>query len=353
MNISTLELAGLLKYGMYVLLAATCLGVIVRALWRPADVYRRPCCGGCGHAVDSVSGGVCPECGGRYAKVGISTPTMAVRMRGSIVLALLAWTTLVSLAAAHTNGWLDQRAWTRAITVATAPTKQKECFSTELTPWGGSFQTVSQQREMGLDFRIALQVDMVTDRDDVESGACTMKLRKTGTKESVTLTINTADGSYTLADGDEKELDKGASVTNAVIKRWFESAGIDVENRLVKQSMADCAEIAELAAADPQALQNSLGRSMFRTGQEGRLQSGNTISSRGSVGGGMAFGGAMPGRPRGTVRELAIAGGALGAVWLGGCVLLVWRNRRALRTVAERGGDGGADAGAANAAAAT
>lgn len=323
---------------MYLLLAATCIGVIVRALWRPADVYRNPCCGACGHSVDSVLNGVCPECGGNYAKVGISTPSMAVRLRGSIVLALLAWSTLVALAAGYTNGWLERRAWTRAMTItaaAPAPVKQTESYSTDLSPWGGMFQSMSSRREKNLDFRVSLQLDLVTDAGEAESGTCVMKLRKTGAKESYTLTIDVVEGSYAVTDGDDKELDKGPEVDDAAIKRWFEAAGLETDGRLIKQAMADCAEIAELAVTDPTAIQTSVGHSSFRTGEEGKLQSNGSSSSRGSIGGGGAMAGRGLVRPSGpSMRELAIGGGVLGVVYVAGCVVLLWCNRRALHAVA-------------------
>src|SRR5689334_1400950 len=115
------EPATLFHYAVYVLLAGLCVVTLTRALWPPWEMHRSPCCGACGHAVTDLLQGRCPECGGHYAKIGVSTPQMAVRLRGSLALALVAWTTLCVTGSSYLYGWLQDRAWAAASAAATMP----------------------------------------------------------------------------------------------------------------------------------------------------------------------------------------------------------------------------------------
>jgi hypothetical protein len=186
----------ILYYAVYVLLGIVCIGAIARALWSPLEVFRGPACGGCGHGVRDMLQGVCPECGGQYAKVGITTPGMAVRLRGSLPIALLAWATLMVTAASFTHGWLEQRAWARYSVAASSFSTgvggssgpQQESYSTELTPVTRTFSSGGRfdQAERGDDqtYRISLALNYVTDADKVQSGTCVFKLRRNGEPES-------------------------------------------------------------------------------------------------------------------------------------------------------------------------
>src|SRR4051794_33122844 len=104
-----------LAYGIAALAILVCLGVIARALLIPSDVRRTCCCGACGYVMPDRIPDQCPECGGRIAKVGISTPAMAVRLRGGLGWALLAWTVICGSLAQLGWGYVQQRAWAAAM----------------------------------------------------------------------------------------------------------------------------------------------------------------------------------------------------------------------------------------------
>lgn len=133
----------ILQGAAYVLLVVICVWMMVREMWPPLEVHEGPCCGGCGHGVRDILQGVCPECGGQYSKVGITTPGMAIRLRGSLPLALLAWTTIVLVAGGVVRGWLEQRAWSTYAVTSTS-------FSSGGGSVGGGGKTPSSSQRISL-----------------------------------------------------------------------------------------------------------------------------------------------------------------------------------------------------------
>jgi hypothetical protein len=336
----SLPLQMILYYAVYVLLGLVCLGAIARALWSPLEVFRGPTCGGCGHGVRDMLQGVCPECGGQYAKVGIATPSMAVRLRGSLPIALLAWTTLMVTAASFTHGWLEQRAWAwysaAASFSAGASGPQQESYSTVMRTFSPNGRIAESERGDDQTYRISVALTFVSDADKVQSGTCVFKLRRNGEPESFPLSIDLSDGSFTIKDDQGKEIAKGgkdAKVDEAAVEKWFKGAGLDTAGAAVKRSMKDMVRIARFAKADPSGLNNELNGS-FRNGNEekGTLQSNGSSSSSGGVpvGGAMATL-ALAGPPGVGTAELATSIGVLGTLYLVGCGGIVWRNRRMVK----------------------
>lgn len=66
-------------------IAAALLVVLVRSCTLPRRVAKGPCCGQCGYSFTGWS--ICPECGSAVTDVGVETPRMALRYRGSVGLA--------------------------------------------------------------------------------------------------------------------------------------------------------------------------------------------------------------------------------------------------------------------------
>lgn len=187
-----------------------------------------------------------------------------------------------------------------------------------------------------LEYRIALTLDTVTDGDKVESGTCVMKLRKNGEPDSLPLTIDLADGSFTIKNAKGEEFTKGAkgeALDEKVVEMWFKAAGLDVEGPGVRRSIKDALKIARCARSDPAAIeQMSMGGS-WTSADNGALRSNGSSTRSGAFGAGLG-GGVMPtmmGPPGiGTV-ELALTVGILGGVYIAGCGGIIWRNRRVTR----------------------
>jgi hypothetical protein len=243
-------------------------------------------------------------------------------MRGSLVLALLAWTTLASAGAAYAHGWLQQRAWVLA-TTAPISTKQQESIRVDYSPSTYSFRSsTAREDRTALNFRLKVELDTVTDGGAVESGTVKVRLRRTGAPDDFVLEALLPDGAFTLT-GPEGEIASGNRVDlNAqLVEQWYKAAGLDTGNDAVRLAMHDTLELVKVAANDPQGIHTF---NSVRGGMEpGALQSGGSSSSSGPVGGGLAMAG--PPIPRG--RDLGVAAAVLGACYLAGCVAIVWRHR--------------------------
>lgn len=72
----------LIALGLIVLLAWACLVTVVRACTLPRGVVKGGSCGRCGYEYSGWA--ICPECGGPVGDVGVTTPRLAMRYRGSL-----------------------------------------------------------------------------------------------------------------------------------------------------------------------------------------------------------------------------------------------------------------------------
>jgi hypothetical protein len=330
---------GVLLYGAsWALLIAVCVAALIRAMWAPLELYRRPCCGGCGHAVSDFFQGRCPECGGLYAKVGISTPSMAGRLRGSLVLALLAWTALCMLGVGYVYRLLEQRAndaYQVAYAAATAPpppqTRMSEQSSWEYAPGTWVSQgSITEEERAAANYRVSIRTDLITDKGKIESGTGTMEVRPNGQSGGSELAVAFGKGSYELKDAAGKEIAKGDAVSEDVIRRLYGAAGLDTENAVVRRGMEDSLKLAGFIKNDPGAFRATY--SQPESGVVGRLR---------AIGGG---GGGKnwlpnptptkppPARPNGpTPGDMMIAGPIVLAVYAAGCWFIAWRHRRLVR----------------------
>src|SRR5215831_14959884 len=80
------------------LMGLAILGLCIRTLWvtltPPPRRLREPGCGRCGYPVTGLATPECPECGADLRLAGINTPALAMRHRGGLWGAILAWTVL-------------------------------------------------------------------------------------------------------------------------------------------------------------------------------------------------------------------------------------------------------------------
>jgi hypothetical protein len=326
-------------YGaVWLLMTAMCIIALVRALWAPLDAYRRPSCGGCGHALTDFLEGRCPECGALYAKVGISTPPMAARLRGSLALALLAWTTLSMFGVSYVYRLLEQRALSAyqvAYAAATAPPPPQTRMS-ETTSWTFAPNAMpprgeeSAENRAAIDYRLTVDTSLITDNNKVESGTGTMELRRNGAPKPSTLTVTYGTGAYMLSDVEGKEIAKGPSVDESVIRAWYLAAALEPDKPVVQVAMSEALKLAAFVATDPRAL-GTTGTS-FNPREFGRLR------FNGGGGGGRNYlpnptpAKPPPARPNGPdARDMYIAGPVVLVIYLAGCWLITWRHRRLIQ----------------------
>jgi hypothetical protein len=317
-----------LIYAMYGLAVVVCLAAIIRAIFIPSDVRRVCCCGGCGYPITGDPPARCPECGGQLTKVGISTPAMAVRLRGGLAAALLAWTVICGLLAQVGWGFVQQAAWTAwntAAMIAPAAQKTQHTRQTNYSPQNfGRNQSVPD-----LSFRIDLDASYVEDRSVVESGTVTLALRENGSDAPATVELDLGARTFTLKDASDVLVKQGAAAEfdETVTKKWFETAGIVITSPPGKTARDDARKLIASYFKDPQGVDSLF--QMGGLGDPGSLYSGGGSSGSSPVGMGGAFG-AGPGMPDYWTLRTQIIATVLAAVYIVGFVGIWLRRRRLL-----------------------
>ncbi len=330
-----------IMYGSFALAAVVCVGVVARALWVPADVRRRCCCGGCGYALTDVASGRCPECGGALNKVGVTTPAMAVRLRGSLGWALLAWTTLFALVVGPVWSMVEMAA---AMSLAMAPMTTMVTASGTSASMGPGKTQVNEQitlaprpaGDAGVagDFRIDGSINAVFDGAGVDSSQVTLRLRINGAASDAALDLDTTRGTYELwgankstlaGSGPLDKLDAGA------VKKWFDAAGIETTSAEGAVSARDALKIAKMCINDPAGLDAAFN------GPGSDDPGGLMVRSRSSSGGLGGMSVSMPAMTTGMPvmpspwTPAVIAGAVIGLlIYVVGVVGITWRNRRLL-----------------------
>lgn len=323
-----------LLYAGVALAAVVCIGVVARAVWIPADIRRRCCCGGCGYAMSDVAAGRCPECGAALNRVGVTTPAMAVRLRGSLGWALLAWTTLFVLAAGPAWMFIEQAAMLSAsmaapgVSTTSVGGPQQVTHQFSLVPhtsWSGG-EAPAPPRQ---DFRIDCNVIATTDSASTVSSTAAMALRINGDSRIVTLDLDKERGTYELVGVGGKELATGAieRLDEALVRKWFEAAGVETTSAESGRSISDALRFARMSVNDAGGLDSSLGGTAAL--EAGNLRTSGHSSSSGPAGVIFTAGG-MPVMPSPWSAGVLVGAGIGAITYLAGVVLIIWRNRRLL-----------------------
>ena len=328
-------------YAAAALAAVVCIGVVARAVWVPADVRRRCCCGGCGYALTDVASGRCPECGGALNRVGVTTPAMAVRLRGSLGWALLAWTTLFALAAGPVlvivemsaamtlamGGGMTTTLTASGVATSTGPGKTQinEQFTLAPLPAGDA--------GVAGDFRIDGSINAVFDAASVDSSQATLRLRINGAASDAALDLDKERGTFELsgAGGAKIASDTLDKLDAGVVKKWFDAAGVETSSAEGAVSARDALKIARMCMNDPAGLDAAFNGP--GSGDPGGLMVRSRSSGMGLGGMSMAMPATATGMPMmpNPWTPGAIAGIAFGLlVYVAGVVGITWRNRRLL-----------------------
>jgi hypothetical protein len=312
-----------IMYGVQTLAAIVCIAAIVRAIFIPTDMRRSPSCGGCGYPIAADAPTRCPECGGQLTKVGISTPSMAVRLRGTLTAALLAWTVICGMLAQVGWGYVQQAAWS-AMNIAAmnpAPSKTQHTRSTTLAPQR-TFNPNTSTRD--LSFRIDLDSTYVEDASVIESGTATLTLRENGTDETVTLQLDIAADTFIMKDNKGATILQGKSTdfNTAAATKWFETAGFSISTDADKTTRADVLKLVNGLYKDPEGIETMFSMGGMQT--PGALYSNGGSSSTGPVGGG---GFARPMTPNYWTLHAKIIVGVIATLYLAGFIA-IWRKRR-------------------------
>lgn len=233
-----------LAYMMWVPILAVCmaLGVVLirRGVSAPEWMRRGACCGGCGYELSSVGEGRCPECGAALIKVGVSTPRMAVRLRGSVFLLVMGWTLAAGSGAAPvvgTIGWLASMAQMNQLMGAGVAGTTGPCTMSCIlnpSPLGSRLSAVDVEPET---YSIEFAADMVTDiNDTVLSG--TLELEFVDSPVPAVVSLSLPDMTWTMTDESGSVLQEGKALGTGDAMTIYRAAGLDVTNESTIEELA-------------------------------------------------------------------------------------------------------------------
>jgi hypothetical protein len=238
------------------LLVIVCAGVVLRAMVIGAEARRGPCCGGCGSGVGSLAAGKCPECGGDYLRVGVTTPAAVLRQRPGPGTALLAWTTLCMAGASVMTMLVQNATWFApppAWTPGTPITGKAQLRARQrYAPWDRKIENHGFSEDR---FRVDLSLDAISNKGAVESGVLTVTLRLTGTSRDVGLGIDMRTGEWVRTDEAGKKT-AGRDLDLPAVQAWFGLLGLDGAGGYA----AEVHRLITEAIADPETLRDDYAR---------------------------------------------------------------------------------------------
>lgn len=317
-----------------IVIALIALGVVLvrRSVAAPEWMRRGASCGGCGYELSSMGDGRCPECGGALVKVGVTTPTMAMRLRGSGYLLVMGWTIIVVMACVPVMGaisWMSmnvQMSWMNQVGAFTPSNKQQGVMTGSIEP-GMQIDDRGNFRREGSAYSISFHVSVETDETgQAESGSIEMNFLKIETPYE--LSIDLVDLSWKLADESGSPVLTGTAFDDVAAAQVYEKVGLNEQSDRSEESKFLATAIRDLKQA-PESFGSGLG-SPF--GSE-PLQISPRNSSWGPVGG---FGGGGYTGPTTSYWDYAGIGVyVLGAmVYLVGLIVLIRKRRRLLQSPA-------------------
>ncbi len=296
--------------------------LVLRSVSAPGWMRRGAACGGCGYELVAMGEERCPECGASLLRVGVSTPRMAVRLRGSGFLLVCGWTLVAVIGSMPVVGVAGSMA-------ATAQMNQM------MGAGGGGASTgtiddmlrpsqMSSTGNLGTrdpeSYRIALHADLTTDAtSSVAAGTLTLDFRGAGADVSVE--IDLADLSWSLTNASGDEIDGGAAFDADASARVYQAAGLDMDRASTSEESAYLSEYVLDLVSDPQGFAN------FPASWDKPLASQGASTGWRPAGLGASGAGGFP--LWGVVMAAGLGLGGL--VYIVGLVLLVRKRNRMLR----------------------
>lgn len=217
---------------MLVVLGALGVCLVVRSVGAPMWMRRSAACVACGYELTSLADGRCSECGAHLLKVGITTPRLAVRLRGSMFLLVVGWTFTAGALTAPVLGYIGWLSSVRQMNqmMAGGGTVSGPCsMSCTLVP----------NRAEGLDapaYTIDFDASMITDdSDNIQSGQ--LLLRFINTPNAVTVSVDLLNKTWELTADSGAAAADGVMFSSSDAMRIYREAGLDVTNASIQSEL--------------------------------------------------------------------------------------------------------------------
>ncbi len=198
--------------------------ILVRSCTLPRRVAKGPCCGQCGYSFTGWS--ICPECGSAVTDVGVETPRIALRYRGSVALAAcaLAVLTLVSGLVAWGIGLatFDQLGYEyRRGSATLVPV-------TRSNPQANYFAYVTVEAEIGPNGKIRtgesiLALEIVP---PTQAGPTWINAQKAIAHGSPHIRLNLADQTYAISPTSAAAATSGGQLDATTVKSFLRASGV-------------------------------------------------------------------------------------------------------------------------------
>jgi|GEM_PF-1461404 len=220
-SMSLVQLLAWLGMGLAVVV---CARVVWRAVTRPRGLVREACCARCRYPVEGLEGWECPECGADLRVVGVITPELELRRRGSAAMACAAWTVLAI--AFGILAWTGVSHWARheaARAVAAAPLVTRSQEVRVFVPRGGS------AGRRGITVKVS-RTEGVGEKGDagVSAFEATIETQAGPGEKPQRITVE-GDGSYRWTDGEGKEVAAGEGLTRDALADFLMATGSPID----------------------------------------------------------------------------------------------------------------------------
>lgn len=225
----------LFVYAMWIpallLLGAIGVVLVVRSVGTPSWMRRGAGCAACGYELTTLREGRCPECGASLLKVGVTTPRLAVHLRGNTFLLVTGWTMVVCVGTAPVLGFIGWIASMQQVNQMMAAGGMGTLsgpanYSSLLVPGAAADRMTLQGTEPEA-YSIAFDANMITDdSDSIVSGLLVLAFNDT--PNAITVTLDLSDKSWTTLDGTGEIIREGVTFGAPESMQAYRDAGLDV-----------------------------------------------------------------------------------------------------------------------------
>jgi hypothetical protein len=184
-------------------------------------------------------------------RVGLVTPVAAIRLRGSLMGAMLAWTALIAMSANLTQSLILTPSWYNTQAFSTATLKKTASFTPD------RWQSSSTNRGSStFEYRVEFNIDVVLKSGASESGTIDVSiLIDDATKAWASLDI--AKGGWELVVGNGDPVHQDYDFDSKAALKLYAAAGLDVKRPALIREANQVAYLVGIALTGPEKLEDA------------------------------------------------------------------------------------------------
>lgn len=219
--------------------AAALVVVLVRSCTLPRRVVKGACCGGCGYAFTGWS--ICPECGSAVTDVGVETPRIVLRYRGSVALAACVLFLLALFGGLMTFGGglalFDHLGYERRIETATLNPAKIGVQPNYFAHFASDAEIGPRNMHRAGETLLAIEIAPPTAASPAASDA-----RVAIARNCPHLRLNLSNKSYEIVQPRTGEVTVGEQLDAVAIRSFLVNSGVNVANVDLDRAAAELAQ---------------------------------------------------------------------------------------------------------------